>query len=128
MAADETLELRVDLGLDPEADALELEDSTLDLREELLELDVESVERPTSGPPPAGAKSPDVALGAALIVAAGKEVITAVVSKVASWVGRGRERSVKLQLDGDTIEITDPSVEEQRRLLEAFLARHIAES
>lgn len=70
MAGLDSLELRVDLELDPEADALELEDSTLDLREELLELDVESVERPASGPPPEGAKSAEVVLGATLIVAA----------------------------------------------------------
>lgn len=121
------VEIRVDVGLDLEADDLELEDSTLALREELLELDVDSVERPLSGPPPEGAKAVEVALGATLIVAAGKEVITAVVSKVAGWVGRDRGRSVKLQLGEDTIEITDPSKEEQRRLLEAFLARHAGE-
>jgi len=118
------VEIRVDLGLDSEADALELEDAALNLREELLGLDVDAVERPVSGPAPEGAKAIETTLAGVLIVTAGKEVIVAVVQQIRQWIGRGKGRSVKLELGEDTIEISHPSAEDQRRLLEAFLARH----
>ena len=128
MAGPESLELRVDLGLDPEADALELDDAALNLREELLELDVDAVERPVSGPPPEGAKAIETTLVGTLIVLAGKEAIAAAVQQVRQWLSRGKGRYVKLQLGEDTIEISDPSAEDQRRLLDTFLARHTAEA
>jgi hypothetical protein len=51
------LKLRIDLGVEPDADAAELDEATQQLRRELLELDVENVERPSAGPAPPGAPS-----------------------------------------------------------------------
>ena len=118
------LELRVDLRLEPDADAVELEDAALSLRDELLEFDVDAVERPPSGPPPEGAKAVEATILGTLLVEAGKDVIAAVIGAIQGWVGRGKGRGVKLQLGQDTIEITDPTADDQRRLIEAFLARH----
>lgn len=123
MAAN-VLELRLDVELEPDADAVEIEGAALNLREELLELDVDTVERPASGPPPEGAKGVEATLVGTLLVSAGKEVIGAVVRTLAGWVSRDKSRSVRLQLGGDIIDITNPSEEDQQRLLEAFLARH----
>jgi hypothetical protein len=116
--------LRVDLRLEPDADAAELDSAVLSLREELLDLDVGAVKRPAFGPPPEGAKAVDATIVGALVVEAGKDVISAVVRTIQGWVGRGRSRSVRLQLGEDTIEISDPSADDQRRLIEAFLVRH----
>lgn len=120
-----TFELRVDLRLEPDADAVELDDATLSLQEELLELDVDAVDRPASGPPPDGAKAVEATILGTLLVTTGKEVIAAVVRTIQGWVGRGKSRGVKLQLGEDSIEITDPTADEQRHLIEAFLARHV---
>ncbi len=40
------------------------------------------------------------------------------------WVSRGRDRTVKLQIDGDVLELSRATAEEQSRAVEAFLARH----
>ena len=122
------LELRVDLRLEPDADAVELEDATLSLRDELLELDVDAVERPPAGPPPEGAKAVEATILGTLVVEAGKDVIAAVIGAIQGWLGRGKSRSVKLQLGQDTIEITDLNAEDQHRLIEVFLARHVEAS
>ena len=45
------LELRIEVGGEPDEDALALDEATRQLRLELLELDVEDVTRPTASPP-----------------------------------------------------------------------------
>ncbi len=40
------LKLRIDVGVDPDADAEELDEATIQLRRELLELDIDDVKRP----------------------------------------------------------------------------------
>jgi hypothetical protein len=121
---DEGLQVRIEVGAEPDADAADLEEATLHLRRELLELDVQDVERPTDGPPPPGTRAVEVALLGTLVVTATHELVSAVVRVVARWLGRRPDRSVKLEIAGDSIELTDPSAEDQRQLIEAFLARH----
>jgi hypothetical protein len=120
------LELRVHLEFDPQADAVEIETRTLQLRDELLHADVDDVRQPSAGPPPEGAKGGDVVLLGTLVVTAGREAVRAVVQAVGSWLSRNPLRSVKLQIDGDTLELSAVSKEEQLKLVEAFLARHSA--
>jgi hypothetical protein len=113
----------VDVGLEADADAEELDEETVRLRSELLELDVEAVERQSGGPPPPGAKAVDVAVLGSLLVALGRDAIPAVVRTIESWVSRRPDRSVKMELGGDSIELRSVSTEEQERLLGAFLER-----
>jgi hypothetical protein len=65
-----------------------------------------------------------------IVVTVTREAVEAVVKATASWLGRrtNSSESLKLEIDGDSIEITNPSAEDQRRLIEAFLARHVAGS
>ena len=122
------LELRVEVAVEPDASVLELEEATAQLRRELLELDVMDVRRPPGAPVPPGARAADVTLLGTLVVSTAQDVLGAVVRAVAGWIGRGHQRSVRLEIAGDSIELTNPTVEEQRRLLEVFLARHGAET
>ncbi len=124
----EAVELRIDVRIEPDADAAELDEATLQLRRELLELDVQDIERPSAGPPPAGTRAVEEALLGTLVVTATRELVDTLVHVVAGWLRRSSNRSVKLEIDGDSIEVTDPSAEDQRRLIEAFLARHAAAS
>lgn len=115
----------VDVGVEHDADAAELDEATLALRRELLELDVEDVERPADGPPPPGTSAVGAALVGTLVVTAAGELVSVVFRTVAGWIGRRPNRSVKLEIDRDSIEVTDPSAEDEQRLIEAFLARHV---
>jgi hypothetical protein len=116
--------VRIDVGLEPDADAAKLDRETLQLRGELLDLDVEDVVRPSAGPPPPGTRAVEAAVLGTLVVTATKKAVAAVIGTVAGWSRRRPDRSVKLEIDGDSIEVTDPSAEDQQRLIEAFLARH----
>jgi hypothetical protein len=121
------LNLRIDVGLEPDADAAELDEATMQLRRELIGLDIEDVQRPSAGPPP-GARAAEAALLGTLLVTFGEEAIRALGRVLGDWLSRGAKRTIKLQLDNDTIELTSVSDEDQQRLLEAFLARHAASS
>ena len=121
----ETIELLLEFDATG-ADAAELERTTTNLRRQLLELDVESVDRPTAGAAPPDARGIDLAAVGALLVALqqGTDVVSKIVTLVRSWVDREDGRTVKLTIAGDTIELTHASDEDQRRLVEAWLARH----
>jgi hypothetical protein len=114
----------VDAGAD--SDAEELADLTRRLREQLLELDVDAVEPATGGEAPAGSKGVELlAIGGLVIQFAMKsEVLKSVVDATTAWLGRQQGRSVKLTLDGDTLEVTGVSSDEQRRLVDLWVARH----
>lgn len=118
------VELLVDLGVDRDEDAAELDEATRQLQRELLELDVEDVQRVRDGTPPPGARAVDAAILGSLAVTAGKEVLEAVVRAIVQWIGRRADRSVKLTIGDDSIEVSNVSAEDQRRLVESFLARH----
>jgi hypothetical protein len=117
--------LRVEIGLDPDAgDVVELDAQTTRLRNELLQLDVDSVDRPTAGSAPEGTRAVDVAALGTLLIAAAPELITQVVRSISDWFTRSHSHSVKLTLDGDSIELSSVTRADQRLMLETFMARH----
>ena len=117
--------LGVQVAVGPDGDAEEIADATLQLRRELLDLDLDAVQAPAPGEPPPGSRGVDVgALGTLLVNLADSELLASVVGAVRSWLGGSSRRSVKLELDGDVLELTGVSSEEQRRLTDEWLARH----
>jgi hypothetical protein len=106
---------------DPEAVA----EATRQLRRELLELDVDSVESPRSEDPPPGSRAVDVsALGALVVTIAQTPLLGEIVETVRSWLTRSRQGTIKLELDGDVLELTGISSDEQRRITDEWLRRH----
>jgi hypothetical protein len=120
----EPLNLRIEVALPAGADAEELDEVTRGLRSELLELDVDAVDRPAAGPAPEGARAVEVALLGTLVVALGRGALGIVGRTVERWAARGGERHVVLEIDGDRLEVTGVSAEDQRRLIDTFVARH----
>jgi hypothetical protein len=118
-----TLGIQVAVG--PDADAEEVAEATLQLRRELLDLDVEAVELPRAGDPPPGTRAVELAaLGALVATFAQSPLLGPVVAAVRSWLAGSPQRSIKLELDGDALELTGLSSNEQRRLVDEWLRRH----
>jgi hypothetical protein len=119
---------RLELGIEagPEADAEELAALAVQLREQLLELDIESAEPATLGQAPPGTRAGEVLLAGALTVmlAQSSGLLTAIVETVKAWASLGRERSVKLELDGDVLEVTGITRTDQRELIQTWIDRH----
>jgi hypothetical protein len=117
------------LGItEDDADAERLDALTSYLRAELAELDVEDVAARPAGPAPPGARSGAIAAAGGLLVSLSQaaDSLTSVVSAVRAWLGRGDNtpRTVRLELDGDVLELARPTPDDQERLIELFISRH----
>lgn len=124
-------DLRLQLSEDG-ADAGRLAMLTGYLRAELLQLDVEDVKAlPTSEAPP-GARGFDAAPAGALLIALGQsaEGLRLVVSAIKGWLrrGEGKGRTVRLELGGDALELSQASTADQERLIELFVSRHAGQA
>lgn len=119
-------ELMAVLDAGPDYDAEELLALTQRLRGELLGLDVDAVGLRVAGEAPEGAKGVELLAfgGLAIQFALKSSVLRSVVDTTVAWLGRQQARSVKLTLDGDALEVTGISSEEQSRLVEQWVARH----
>lgn len=118
-------ELAAVLEAGPDSDPEEIAELTQRLRGQLLDLDVEAVEVAPGGPAPEGAKGSLSSVGALVVHSTMlASVLRSVVDTTVAWLGRQRARSVKLTLDGDTLEVTGLSTDAQSRLVEQWVARH----
>ncbi len=111
------------------ADPQRLDQVTGYLRQELLALDVDSVSALRLGPPPAGSRALDPAAVGALLVTLSQSTtaVQTILAAVRGWLGRGGpavQRSVRVEIDGDVLELADATGEEQDRLVALFLSRH----
>jgi hypothetical protein len=97
------------------------------LRTELLNLDVHAVQYASAGPPPEGAKGlPSVAADGGLVVRfIGRDVLEAVIGGIRSWLSRQRCHSIKITLDGDSLELVNPSSAEHEQLVSLWISRHV---
>jgi hypothetical protein len=122
-------ELRLRLAEDG-ADSERLASLTGFLRQELLQLDVEDVTALRTGPPPPGARAFDVAAVGGLLVSlsSSAEGLRAVVSAIRRWLARGDgiRRTVRLEIGGDALELSEATAADQERLIDVFIRRHAA--
>jgi hypothetical protein len=119
-------EVRVEV-VDGSVDEERLEVLALLLRQELLMLDVRSVEPYGEGAAPEGTRGGLAAVAGVLSVslAPGLQAIGGVVAVIREWLRRsGGGRSVKVTIDGDVIELTGASDAMQQQLIDTFVRRH----
>ncbi|MFB7076451.1 hypothetical protein [Streptomyces sp. NPDC056308] len=98
----------------------ELHGLVLSLREHLLELDVEEV-RLGRGELPEHAKSAEALTIGALVVSLAPVMLRGVLGCVETWMHNRPVRSVKVDVNGRTIELDTASQEDRRRLIDAFV-------
>jgi hypothetical protein len=110
---------------EPDAEAERLEELTIELRRELLELDVDDVARVQEGDAPPGSRSIELAAIGALLVTMNQttDVLTHIVSTVRDWLRRSPEpkRTVRMTIGGRSIELSAASDAQQDRLVAEFI-------
>jgi Effector Associated Constant Component 1 len=116
--------LRIEISGDLDTDADELDQSLLSLRDELLELDVDAVDRLAGSAVPPGAKGSAELAGTLAVTLSNSAVLVALVGVLQSWIHRGRGRRVAMRLGDDIIEVGETSAEQQAELIEAWLEHH----
>jgi hypothetical protein len=111
-------------GADPER----LATLTGYLRDELRRLDVDEVSALPGGAPPPGSRAFDAVAVGGLLVTLGRSAdgLRSVVGTIRQWLSRGDgvRRTVRLELGGDVLELSEASAAEQQRLIELFVRRH----
>lgn len=125
-----TIQLKLNIDTGPEGDVEELEVLTRQLMEDLLALEVETVDLVASGEKPKRAKAGDpITWGTLLLtLAASGGVLTTLINALQSWLTRHDRHKLSLAIGGDKLEVTGISSEEQRRVIEAWLSRHSGRS
>ncbi len=125
MAAPET-KLIVKINPIPDLDLEELEQLTKKLRQELLELDIESAEFATTGEKIIGAKAGDPINWGTIIITllAAGGVATKLIDLSQAWLTQNQQQSIVLEIDGDKLEIKGISSEEQQKLIDMWIERH----
>ncbi len=120
-------EIRVGV-LEEGSDDARLEELALVLRQELLALDVRAVEPYREGEVPDGTRGPGLAAIAGVLSVSlqpGLQVLGSVVSVVRDWLRRsGGGRTVKVTIEGDTIELSGASDAVQQQLVDAWVRKH----
>jgi len=114
-------------GSDPDR----LDQLTRQLRDELGHLDTVDVRRPSSAAAPPGARGVDAQTVSTLAVALmGSGGLTALVTAARAWLDRGHEapRNIRMEVDGDVLELSGATSTEQDRLVSLFLDRHERET
>lgn len=119
-------QLDVRIEAEPDADREELVALAVRLREWLLPVGVESVGLVAAGPAPSGTRSAGMFVAGVLTVlfARSSELLGKLVDVVQSWLSSSGARSVRLELDGDVLEVTGITRGDQRELIRTWIDRH----
>jgi hypothetical protein len=120
-----TLGIQVEVG--PSDDAEAVAKATLQLRRELLDLDVDAVEQPRAAEPPPGSRAAElVAFGTLIVTVAQSQLLVQVVAAIRSWLAGSQQRSIRIELDGDILELSGLSSRRQQQLADEWLQRHLS--
>ncbi|MDR7275993.1 hypothetical protein [Catenuloplanes atrovinosus] len=118
--------LLISIGTDP-SDPQDTEEALHALRRELDDIDVPAAPLP-AGPAPLHTRGADVAALTALAVAVWHpEVLAPLIELVRSWAGR-QGRTVRIEIDGDVLELSRADADQQRRIVDEWLRRHGGEA
>jgi hypothetical protein len=123
---DDVLQVGLQLDAGPDTDEREIDTLTARLRQELLELDVESVDPVRAGEAPPDTRGIDLMVLGGLLVTLSKspELLKMVIASVQSWVAGRQGRSIEVQIEGDTLKVSGVSSDQQRQLIALFVERH----
>lgn len=109
-----------------DTDAVELDALARQLRRRFLANDVDVRLAHQAGDGPPGTRAPDVITIGTLILTAvtSRPILTSLVSTIEEYLEVSKARSVKIKIDGDSLEVTGVRRDDQQRLIEGFVERH----
>jgi hypothetical protein len=121
-AADQAVQMTLSV-VDPHLDPEEVESALLALRRELSEHHHVVAARPVSRlPAPAGTRAVDGLVAALSVTVLNPTVLAVVMEALSSWITR-RNRTIRVEIDGDVLELTGATPAQQQQVLDAWLRR-----
>ncbi|MGV9395132.1 hypothetical protein [Streptomyces sp. NPDC003668] len=119
-----THEIRVELEGAADSDQEELESLTLELRQHLLDFEVERAELARRTVAPDGTKVVGALTVGTLIVTVGIPLLPKLLDVITAWIENRPVRTATVTIGEDSIEMEALSSADQRRLIDAFIAAH----
>jgi hypothetical protein len=116
--------LTVVLERGADVDLEELDLLTRQLRDQLLQFDVEDVQPLPEGTAPPGSKAVDPVAVGTLVVTLAPTAVQGVIGLLQGWLRGRRAAGIKVTIGRDSIELTNATAEQVEQLARAFLARH----
>ena len=122
---DNTASIIVEIADDIDQETLE--ELTYELLGQILEIDVDNAELVRGESSPRGSRSigETVQIGAILVTAArSPELLKGFLGLIESWVTHRQGRHVRVEIDGDILELDRASIRDQRDVVHEWLRRH----
>ena len=111
-----------------DADDLRLDELAHQLRQVLLQTDVDAVEPYTAGEAPQGAKGETAVVAGALVATVGALPLQQLLGLVVHWLRSGRsQRSVRMEINGDVIVVRGIDDETQQIFIDRWAELHAAD-
>ena len=112
--------LSIEIGEDPETGDIDLDTSAGQLRRELLELDVDAIER-ARGPAQPGSRAGGELTGVLIVTLSNSTALVAMIGVLKAWLTRKQGRRIKVTLGDKSIELDQPSDEDQAKLISSWI-------
>ncbi|MDO0933326.1 hypothetical protein QQY66_17115 [Streptomyces sp. DG2A-72] len=114
--------MRLVVSGDADVDQAELDSLTSQLRQRLLEMDVDDVRLGRSGhPAPEGAKPGELIAVGALAVSLATAVLRPTLRLIEIWMQNRPVRTVTVDIDGRVLELGHASKEQQQQMLDLYV-------
>jgi hypothetical protein len=117
------INLLININRRPDDDNEQLEQLTLQLNEDLRELDVDKVELIRKGDAPTGAKG-DVMTWGSILVTLVPGILPNVINTIRSWITSHGDRSIKMKIGDDVLELKGIPDHEEQRLIDRWINLH----
>lgn len=124
MSGEKMRQMKLVLEGGPDSDQEELATLTLQLREQLLGLEVDQVELSRLGAAPTGAKPGEVIALGGLAVTMAPIALQSVLQLLETWIGSRPVRTVSITIGEDSLELQAISSTDQQQVIDAFVAAH----
>jgi hypothetical protein len=112
--------LSIEIGEDPGTDDLDLDASARQLRRELLELDVDAVDR-ARDPAQPGARGGGELTDVLIVTLSNSTAVVAMIGVLKAWLTRKQGRRIKVTIGDKSLELDQPSSADQERLISSWI-------
>jgi hypothetical protein len=114
-------QMKLHIQPEKEDDKQEVDSLTRNLRDDLLNLDVEDVHLLYEKPPPDSRALDGVAIGSMIVDIISGGAIKEVTQTVQRWIQRNENRSITIEMDDEKIDVTDISDKDQGKIIDSWV-------
>jgi hypothetical protein len=119
-------QMKVHIKPEREDDKNEIDSLTRNLRDDLLNLNVEEVHLLYEKPPPDSKALDGVAIGSMVVDFISGGAIKEITETVQAWIQRNENRAITIEMaDGEKIDVKWLSAKDQQRIIDAWVIRQM---